>query len=230
MGVAFLLSAAVLVMLPPDRKEEAQTKDSTLGKEMKLGFQYVWNNFTLRTLGGCFVAAGLALGLIQPLAILLVTERLGLAKEHLQWLMAANGVAMILGGGVAMVMSRKLSAGMLLAVGMVVSAAGILLSGLSTILWLTLIAQFISGLAFPAIHIGINTIILKNAEEAFVGRVNGILTPLFMGAMVLTMGLSGWLLGHLSLVSMYVISTIVLFCGALFMAPILKEKEAPHAV
>ena len=45
----------------------------------------------------------------------------------------------------------------------------------------------------PCIQIGINTMILQNTEEAFIGRVNGILNPLFMGAMVLTMSIAGWL-------------------------------------
>ena len=43
----------------------------------------------------------------------------------------------------------------------------------------------------PAIQIGISTLILGNTEVSFVGRVNGILTPLFMGAMVITMSLRG---------------------------------------
>lgn len=38
---------------------------------------------------------------------------------------------------------------------------------------------------------GINTMILKNTEQSFIGRVNGILTPMFMGSMVVAMMLSG---------------------------------------
>ncbi|UUZ96592.1 hypothetical protein LJK87_21250 [Paenibacillus sp. P25] len=65
---------------------------------------------TLKTLGSCFVLAGLALGLIQPLAIFLVTERLALPKEYLQWLMMASGIAMMIGGGATVAVSKKAAA------------------------------------------------------------------------------------------------------------------------
>ena len=36
-----------------------------------------------------------------------------------------------------------------------------------------------SGLALPCIQIGINTLIIQNSDTDFIGRVNGILSPLF---------------------------------------------------
>jgi hypothetical protein len=35
---------------------------------------------------------------------------------------------------------------------------------------------------------GIHTLILSNTDEAFVGRVNGVLNPMFMGMKVVGMG------------------------------------------
>jgi DHA3 family macrolide efflux protein-like MFS transporter len=89
MGIAFLLSAAVLFLLPPDYEIREEKEKTTLMNEMKAGFSYVWNSKALTLLGVCFAAAGLALGLTQPLSIFIITERLGLPKEQLQWLMAA---------------------------------------------------------------------------------------------------------------------------------------------
>ncbi|UUZ96593.1 hypothetical protein LJK87_21255 [Paenibacillus sp. P25] len=97
---------------------------------------------------------------------------------------------------------------------------------MSTQLWLTLAANVISGLAYPAIHIGISTLILTNAEEAFVGRVNGFLTPLFMGAMVLTMGLSGWVKASVPLVSMYAAAGVLFIVAVVIMIPLLKEARS----
>ncbi|MBO9130898.1 MFS transporter [Bacillus sp. 165] len=225
MGVAFLLSAASLLLLPPDREENRKEK-TTLWEEIKAGFRYVLNNRSLTLLGGCFAAAGLAIGLTQPLTIFLITERLGLPKEQLQWLMAASGIGMILGGGVAMGLSKKTTPQMLLVLGMTVSACGFLVMGLSTQLWLTLAMQFISGLFMPCIHIGINTMILKNTESDFVGRVNGILNPLFMGAMIITMGISGWLKQTFSLVAMFEAAAVLFAVGIIIMLPLLKRMEA----
>ncbi|MGZ4161911.1 MAG: MFS transporter [Neobacillus sp.] len=223
MGIAFMLSAGILFMLPPDREiEESQVK-STLMQEMKAGFSYVWNSRALTLLGGCFAAAGLALGLTQPLGVFIITERLELPKEQLQWLMAAFGIGMILGGGLTMGLAKKTPPQILLAVGMTVNAVGLVVVGLSDQLWLTLIAQFISGLFMPCIHIGINTMILQNTEEAFIGRVNGILNPLFMGTMVISMSASGWLKQTFSLLAMYETSALLLFIGVLALVPLFKR-------
>ncbi|XRG78614.1 MFS transporter [Rossellomorea sp. GAMAL-10_SWC] len=221
-GIAFLMSALVLTRLPKDEEEEKAENTTSLLEEMKLGFKYVWSRKILVYLGGVFAAAGLGIGLIHPLAIFLVTERLGLDKEYLQWIFAANGAAMIIGGGLIMLISNKLAPHVLLLIGMAVNAIGIFVIGWSEIFWLTLVAEFFIGLFMPALHIGINTIILKNTDEKFVGRVNGILTPLFMGAMVITMSLAGILKEHFSLVSIYQVSALLFIIGIIIMLPMFK--------
>ncbi|MEH7544572.1 MULTISPECIES: MFS transporter [Bacillaceae] len=222
MGVAFLLSAGILFLLPSDYEVEEKAEATTLLEEMKAGFKYVWQSRSLTLLGGCFAAAGLALGLTQPLAVFLVTEQLGLPKEQLQWLMAAFGIGMILGGGLTVGFTKKTPPQILLAIGMGVSALGFLVMGLSDMFWLTLTAQFISGLFMPCVHIGINTMILKNTDAAFIGRVNGILNPIFMGCMVITMTTSGWLKKTFSLVSMYETTALLFVVGVLFLVPLFK--------
>ncbi|GMX67065.1 hypothetical protein Elgi_63380 [Paenibacillus elgii] len=55
-----------------------------------------------------------------------------------------------------------------------------------------LLLKATNGLGFPCIHIGINTLILQNTEGSFIGRVGGVLTPMFMGMMVVGMALAGY--------------------------------------
>ncbi|NOV04171.1 MFS transporter [Paenibacillus planticolens] len=231
MGVCFLLSALALTFLPADRKNEGEAeKPSThIFAEMGQGFKYVLKNKMLVTLGGCFAVAGLAIGLISPLGIFLVTENLGLPKDHLQWFMAANGIAMILGGGVTMGFSKKVSPQALLIVGMSVSVVAFAVLGLTHLVWVALLMQFFSGFVMPAIQIGISTMILGNTEEEFVGRVNGILNPLFMGAMVLTMSLAGRIKASFSLESIYVTSAVLFLIGVFIMLPTLKYKASAAA-
>lgn len=226
MGVSFVLSALTLLYLPPDREIEEVKKKTTLIDEMKAGFSYVWNSRALTLLGGSFAAAGLSIGLTQPLAVFLITEKLGLPKEQLQWLMAAFGAGMILGGALTMGIAKKAPPQFLVALGMTVMAIGFFVMGFSEQLWLTLTAQFISGLFMPCIHIGINTMILQNTEADFIGRVNGILNPMFMGTMVITMSASGWLKETFSLLAMYESSATLLIAGALFLVPLLKSSPA----
>ncbi|MFK7691313.1 MFS transporter [Paenibacillus sp. HJGM_3] len=231
MGVAFLLSAAVLSFLPRDPEQTETKEPTTIRQEMAAGFRYVMSSKVLVSLGGCFAAAGFALGLTQPLTAFLVTERLGLAKENLQWLMMANGIGMIIGGGLTMALAKKASPQKLLVLGMTVSAAGFLTCGLSTNLYVTLAGEFVSGLVLPCIQIGINTLILQSTSADFVGRVNGILNPLFMGAMVVTMSLAGLLKKTFSIVIMFEAATVLFVIGILAIIPLLRlptqQAQAP---
>ncbi|MEO3943951.1 MFS transporter [Gorillibacterium sp. CAU 1737] len=222
-GVAFLASAGVLVFLPKDRKSEASSSGKAVWDEMKAGFRYVWSSRLLARLGSCFFFAGLGIGLIQPLAIFLITEQLGLQKEMLSWLLTVNGIAMLIGGALAIGFASKISPQKLLALGTMVSAISIAICGFSTVFAVTLVAQFFSGLVGPFIQIGINTMVLRNTEEAFVGRVNGILNPLFMGAMVITMSLGGWLAGVFTLTPVYLLATVMLLVSAFVLVPLFRE-------
>jgi MFS transporter, DHA3 family, macrolide efflux protein len=224
MGVAFVLSAVILMLLPPDQEVELKEEKSTIWNEMKEGFSYVLSKRTLTLLGACFAIAGLALGLTQPLTVFLVTEQLGLPKEQLQWLMASFGTGMILGGGLTIGMASKIKPQVLLSLGLGASALGFFIMGISTEFWLTLTAEFVSGLFMPCIHIGINTLILQGTEAKFIGRVNGILNPLFMGAMVLTMSITGWLKETFSLIVMFEGAAILFAFGILTMVPLMKKS------
>ncbi|MCE5169174.1 MFS transporter [Paenibacillus profundus] len=225
-GIAFILSAVALLFLPSDHAEDKEKHaNSNVWQELAEGFRYVMQSRLLKPLGASFAFAGLALGLIQPMGAFLVTERLGLPKEYLSYLLMANGIAMLIGGALAMGLSKKLLPQHMLAIGMLTSSGGMLLAGLSTDLWLTLTAQFISGLVLPSIQIGINTMILQNTEGAFIGRVNGILSPMFMGAMVITMSLSGWIKGMTSIVFMYEAATVLFLIGIVVLTPILRMRK-----
>lgn len=228
MGVSFIFSGLSLFLLPADPTSEERPRTS-LGEEMVSGIQYVLSRRVLFLLAGSFVAAGLALGLIQPLNVFLVTERLELPKENLQWILMASGIGMILGGGVALGFSKKIPPQRLLMIGMSVSAVGIAVSGLSKELWLTMIFQFVMGLVIPFIHIGINTMILRQTESAFIGRVNGILSLLFTGSMVLAMSASGALKQMLSIVWMFEIAAILFVAGVLVILPLYRLEGAQTA-
>ena len=129
---------------------------------------------------------------------------------------------MLLGGGVIMSISQKFSPQKLLAAGLIINAISVIGMGVSTNFAVTAVFQFLNGFFMPCIQIGINTMILKLTDVKFIGRVNGVLNPMFMGAMVLTISLAGWLKVQFSLVDMYVASGILFFLGALLTASLFK--------
>ncbi len=223
-GIAFLLAATVLLFLPKDLENDNEKKEITLLQEMLDGIKYVKKKKALTLLGLCFMAAGLGIGLIQPLGIFIVTEQLGLSKESLQWLLTVNGAGMIVGGALAMVFAKNVAPQKMLIIGMLGQAIGIGIIGYSTNLWVTLTAQLFSGLALPCIQIGINTLIIQNSDTDFIGRVNGILSPLFTGSMVVTMSIAGSLKEMFSLSTMYEGTALLFIIGLLFILPIYNLK------
>ncbi|WP_052712581.1 MFS transporter [Clostridium scatologenes] len=159
------------------------------------------------------------------MAIFIVMERLGLPKENLQWILATNGAAMLIGGGILLSLSKKTSPQKLLAIGMFANTISVIGIGISTNWIITLVFEFLNGLFMPCIEIGINTLILQFTEQEFVGRVNGVLNPLFMGSMVITMSLAGWLKVQFSLVIMYMVSGILFFLGMLLTAKLFNKEN-----
>lgn len=226
-GLFFFCSAFVLVFLPRDSKPESRTKPN-FKQELQDGLRYVWSNRSLRTLGGTFAAAGLAVGLMQPLMLFVCIENLGEDKSFLQWLLMVNGAAMLVAGGVIMTVAKKLRPQTLLALGLFISTIGTIGIGLSSSITLTLILQAVNGFFFPCIHIGINTLILKNTEAAFVGRVGGALTPIFMGMMVVGMSLAGLLKDAISLPAVFAASGSLFLIGSLLLIPLLRKEQQPQ--
>ncbi|MDF2682631.1 MAG: ykuC5 [Brevibacillus sp.] len=227
-GFLFFTSALVLVLLPRNAQaEEGMSKKPNFKQELMEGLRYVWDNRVLRTLGGTFAAAGLAVGLIQPLIIFVTIENLAMGKEFLRWLLMANGAAMLVGGAIIMSAAKKVKPQTLLAVGLLVSTVCTIGIGWSHSIWITLILEALSGLFYPCIHVGINTMIMQNTEVDFVGRVGGALSPVFMGMMVVGMSTAGLVKDVLSLPAVFSGSGLLFLVGALLLLPLIqKSREA----
>lgn len=226
MGVAFLLSALVLYRIPRDQeivKSESEAR-SKMWSDMKAGMRYVWRSPVLKSLGGTFALAGIAVGIAQTLGLYVVIERLGQPKEFLQFMLMINGIAMLIGGGAVMVLAKKTSPQKLLALGILLSSLCMVGMGMSTSVPLTLVLQFVNGLGFPLIQIGISTMILQWSEESYVGRVNGVLSPMFMGTMVLMTLVAGELKEIFPLVGIYSVAGTLMFLGMLLLVPLFKHK------
>jgi predicted MFS family arabinose efflux permease len=226
MGIAFLISACILFRLPPDIEEEKSDSATRTNIKQELidGFKYVWQSKVLKTLGGTFAIAGFAIGIIQTLGLFIVIENLGQPKEFLQYLLMVNGGAMLIGGALVMSFAKKIPPQILLAFGIVISAICIAGMGISTSVPLTYSLQFLNGLTMPCIQIGINTMILQFTEQSYIGRVNGVLSPLFTGMMVVMMSLAGIIKKYIPLMDIYIASGVIMLIGALILIPIFRIK------
>ncbi len=98
----------------------------------------------------CFLLVGLGVGLISPLSVFVVTEKLALPASDLKWLSIPYGLGEIVGGIVTFAVASRIAPSRLLVLGLLVNAAGMILTGLSGMLWLVMLAQFVIALLQPA--------------------------------------------------------------------------------
>ncbi|OIB01352.1 MFS transporter [Paenibacillus sp. LC231] len=220
----FMLSALAMLFVPKDQETSINTAAvPSILQDMVDGVRYVLFKRDLLRLSLCFMVVGLGVGLISPLSVFLVTERLGLSAQDLQWITIPYGAGEILGGIVTFMLASRIAPGRLLMMGLIVNGAGILLLGLSTILWLTMLSQFLIALLQPAIFIGNHTLVMQQTEQAYIGRVTGLRTPLMTGAMLITMGCSGLLKQAMSLTSVYALAGACFLVGFLMIIPLLRD-------
>lgn len=226
-GISFFLAAVVLIWIPnhptvKDAESSNSMEKNSVWSDLLSGFRYVFSKQILTLLSLCYFLAGLAIGLTQPLAIFLVTEQLSLPKEFLQWLLTANGTGMVLGGITTMLLAKWISPPRLIILGLGVIAIGASVVGFSTELWLTMLGQLICGIMLPGIHIGGNTTILQHTDNNYIGRVNGILNPMFTGAMVITMSIAGLLKNYLSIMIIFQITAILFLFSMIAILPLYR--------
>ncbi|GAA0134030.1 hypothetical protein YSY43_08700 [Paenibacillus sp. YSY-4.3] len=124
-GISFVLSALALLFIPADTKQSGGNPagSGSLLHEMADGIRYVMVKKELLLLSLCFMFVGLGVGLISPLSIFLVTERLRLPVQDLQWITIPYGLGEIIGGIVTFALAAKITPKHFLTTGLLVNGA-----------------------------------------------------------------------------------------------------------
>ncbi|MBJ8026879.1 MFS transporter [Bacillus cereus group sp. N21] len=216
----FVLSAITLSFLPRWIEKE-KPESISLWNDIKEGWRYVLQTKNLCMITITFAIMGLAVGLTNPLEIFLVIERLGMEKEAVQYLAAADGIGMLIGGVVAAVFASKVNPKKMFVFGMGVLAMSFLVEGLSTSFWITSLMRFGTGICLACVNIVVGTLMIQLVRENMVGRVNGTILPLFMGTMLIGNSLAGGLKEATSLIIVFCIAMSLILLAIL---PILRMR------
>ncbi|WP_232277595.1 MFS transporter [Paenibacillus sp. 481] len=203
----FALSFLCLSFLPAIKIE--QSERISLLHDIKEGWAYVYQSSALIKMSILFCLFGLGAGLMQPLEIFLITERLGLDQKMMQYIAALTGLGMLIGGGIATVSLPKLNMKQVLIWGLLMYSVSNIISALSTELWLTAATAFADAVCMAFVNIVIGTQMINLVSAQMIGRVTGTITPLFMGSVLLGSSLSAFLKISTSLVTVYVIAACV---------------------
>ena len=208
-ALLFFLSSAVQFALPSGKTRAEAIKVSLL-HGMKEGIGYIKNNTGLKVICVLLAVLGFALGLVQPLAIYIITERLGLPKESLQLLYSLAGVGLFIGAILSAAYVNKFETRWVLFWGMNIFAILTMMEVMSRIVFLTAATYFVSGVVLAFVQVALSSPLIKTVSEEYVGRVSGLITPLLTGGILIGSGLSGILMKHITLVPVFLVSAGVM--------------------
>ncbi|ANF95476.1 MFS transporter [Paenibacillus bovis] len=216
--IIVFLAAAGIQLLLPDSKREAKQEATSPWADLKEGLHYIWERSNLRITAVLFLISGLSIGLTQPLDVFLVIERLGLPKEGVQWLTASEGIGMLIGGLVAVLLSgwvgrhrRGVMTGIMLIWSLLT-----FIEVLSVWTLVTAGARVLSGLCGAFFEVIFTAFMIQEVKQEYIGRANGVMIPLMMAGILLGTGISGVLMNVSSLFVVYGLSSLLtLSCCAL---------------
>jgi predicted MFS family arabinose efflux permease len=226
-AVMFFLSSVVQFLLPNSPRKE-QLANATVMNQLKEGLVYIYHDSGLRVLFTVLAIFGFATGLIQPLTVFILTERLGIDAQNLQWFYALSGVGLLVGAILSMTLVNKMKTSTVLFSCMVVFATLTAIEAFSTMVYVTAPLYFLSGVTTAFVQVAISSPLIKTVPEEYVGRVNGMVSPLLIGGLLLGAALSGVLMKELTLIPVYMISVFfILVCSLIcrrYKEPIQNDK------
>ena len=155
-----------------------------------------------------FFVVSFALGIAGNLDIFLVTGRLGLDESYYQFFSGIAGVGVIIGGGIYVLISKKLNDMRILYILMGIFAFTVFFEGYSTIPLVTMILQFVDNVIGGVLSGYVMAIITKITDQEYLGKINGLTSTLmYLGIMVGTI-LSGIVLKVSSIVVAFSLASI----------------------
>jgi len=156
-----------------EHKEGAQK--GNVWKEIMAGLQYIKKS---KALTGLFLVLAIALfgdAIISVLMVVFVQQEMGLGAIEYGWLFTARGIGGLLGGLLIGNLGQKFSLSQMISLGLIGSGAAVFVILAQPSLLLMIVTLVLMGPALMAWLISLQTIAQKEAEDAFRGRVLGML-------------------------------------------------------
>lgn len=211
----FLTSSIVQFLLPSSQNNTNCIRKSLL-YEMKEGISFIKHNSGIKTICTVLAILGIAEGLIQPLTIFILTDRLMIEKESLQWFFTLTGVGLLFGALLSALIASRFKTRIVLFCAMMTFSIITAIEVLSKNIFLTATMYFLSGTALAFVQVAISSPLIKNVKEEFVGRINGLITPLLTGGILIGSSLSGVLIKQIQLIPLFLTSSgIMIICGVI---------------
>lgn len=204
--VIFSVSAILISFIPSSIDHSTgpeKSSNSSFVKELGEGFSYIRTSRLIKAMLVVYVILALGSGLIQPLDIFVITERLQLDMTSVQWFTALEGFGMLIGSVIAAVIAGKLKGSILLFSGLSFLGISTFVEVLSIWPVLTGTMRFLTGLLLALAQTALMAVMIRQVDEKFVGRLSGLMTPVFTAMLLIGSGSTGMYMASTSIFVVY---------------------------
>ena len=179
-GVSYIAVIASLLLMRGLRRERA-ARTSKVREQLVEGWQYVANSVPIRSILLLLALASLAGMPYTVLMPVIASDVLGGGPNTLGLLMSASGLGALAGAYTLAVRKSVLGLGMRITVCSGLFGVGLILFGLSTEMWLSLLVLPVIGFSMMQHMAASNTILQTIVEDEKRGRVMGFYSMAFQG-------------------------------------------------
>jgi MFS transporter, DHA3 family, macrolide efflux protein len=226
--LCFIISALLVYTIRVPHKEDISTKKETKGfssvwHEMKEGYQFAWRSPIVKAMLISNIPFGVGAGVVNVSTIFVITEFLGLSEELYGWLLAIQGAGMLLFS--LMIGKSKLSNTQLISYGMIIMGFGLAGTVFYPNFFITscFIIFFCAGQI--GFNIGMSTLLQTKVDYAYQGRTMMTINSTFMGFMLTTMLLTGWLHELITIQPLMLLGGSAILIGGIVCTFIFNSKE-----
>jgi MFS family permease len=204
-AASFVLSAALLIGVPPVRRTTSDTPAGFLavGKE---GLLYTWHTRVVRTFT-IVLFLGVAFAALDNVALVfLVRETLGGGPFAFGLVSAAFGAGMMAASLGMSIRRTSLALTTLLIVAWLASGAGTIATGLAPLIAIVAVSQAVSGFGNGLENVAADTLIQRAVPPQMLGRVFGLVSTAAFGGSTLAYAAGGPLLDLTSARAVFLIA------------------------
>ena len=224
----YLAAAPILALVPAGRSSGAPERRPAFRVELRAGLGYVAARPALIALAAVALTATLGTSALGVLDVVFVTRALGHPPELAAVLLTATGVGHLLGGTLIALLGSRLRGSYHRLLGGAVAAEGVtvLAYALAPALTPAAAALFVLGVLYVFAGVSFVTLLQLGTEDAYLGRVVGLVTTAMATAAIVSTSAGGLLADALGIRHVLAATALCLFAaGAL---SLLFVRETPE--
>ncbi|HEX9038811.1 MAG TPA: MFS transporter [Ktedonobacterales bacterium] len=192
-GASFAVSFIALLAIGRVGVARPRGPQGGMGREMREGIAFLLRSRVLRTLTLVSAVAMLGVGGLNAIDIFFTTHNLHTSLAWYGLLNTALGVGLIVGALGAGALGQRIGLGRMMALSVISAGALVMVYARLNSFVPALVVLFLLGAPLAATSVASGPLVLREAPERLVGRVESLMQPAITAATLVGAGLAGYL-------------------------------------